>query len=385
MDTILPYKRKSMQCLRKQEKESTVNGKDLIPLQVPVKVNRKCTSKGIGSLTSSRSTSKNQGILITTTSVYTGFANRIKESTVDQPKMELNVVGTQCSPKSVSTIATDAAISLDGFPANNINGNTTYLCRSEGEFKAQKLNRTEECKLEIYKSRVHREKKLLEKQWSQSAHSFRVKSARVLDRSRPITACLQEIPGGLTRKERPYSSPMFISSFRQRQNDAKFHGVLRYRREKTCITCQCMRDVVQLYDDHIHGSDSDDGDDDADDHGRYMFSDTQVKTFMNLLETEYCYDFPDMRDIMHNDGLVDRYTTRINSGGLWNSGIQNRINRFCRSQDSFNKKHPLPTNIKDGLESVRIAQAILSKRQHLNSRKAKIIREAKRKLGILKN
>ncbi|XP_021365149.1 uncharacterized protein LOC110457956 [Mizuhopecten yessoensis] len=347
-----------------------------------------CLSNGTGF--STYATSKNFRVLSTTSSIYASIrsGNRRKDTGAQQ-KPDIHDIGAQYPPKPLSIMTTDTGISLDGYPANNCIGYKTQLCQTESEFKAQKLNRTEECKLENYKSRVQREQRSREKQWTQSTHSFRAKSARVFDRLTPKSNPARDVAYEKPKNQRPKSSPAYVSFFQKRPKDPKEEGEdeARRRRERTCSTCEYMKKLIQMYEDHIGELESEDGAPYPGDHSRYSFSDRQVKTFMHLLETEYCSEIPKMRELLHSGGTDGDKSTTASNGFLCSAhdnGIQSRISRFCRSQESFNKKHPLPEYIKKGLENVRISQAMLAKQQHVENRRAIIIQEARRKLGIIR-
>ncbi|XP_033740275.1 uncharacterized protein LOC117327422 [Pecten maximus] len=337
---------------------------------------------------STYATSKNFRVLSTTSSIYASIRseNRRKETDCQQQR-DNRVIDAQYPPKPMSVMTTETGISLDGYPANNCIGYKKQLCQTESEFKAQKLNRTEECKLESYKSRVQKEQRIREKQWMQSTHSFRAKSARVFDRSTPKSNPVKDVTSGKPKKQRPKSSPAYVSFLQHRPRDLKEEeeAESRRRRERTCSTCEYMKKLIQMYEDHIGELECEDGV--TDEYSRYSFSDRQVKTFMHLLETEYCSEIPQMKEIFHNGGIeMDKPTSGSSAYrcATHDNGIQNRIRRFCSSQDSFNKKHPLPEYIKKGLENVRIAEAMLAKRQHIDNRRAMIVQEARRKLGILR-
>ncbi|XP_069136238.1 uncharacterized protein [Argopecten irradians] len=337
---------------------------------------------------STYATSKNFRALSLTSSIYTSIrAESRKNEDGNQKNLEFHVSGAQYPPRPMSAMTTETGISLDGYPANNCIGYKKQLCQTDSEHKAQKLNRSEECKLESYKSRVHKEQKIREKQWSQSTHSFRTKSARMFERSTPKSNSGKDVSTVRSKKQRPQSSPAYVSFLQQRPKDIREHCATedRRRKERTCSTCEYMKRLIQMYEDHIGELESDTGV--KDNHSRFSFSDRQVKTFMHLLETEYCSEIPKMRELLHNGGLrLDQATSDNNAYRCaeHDNGIQNRIRQFCSSQETFNKEHPLPEYIKKGMENVRIAQAILEKRQHVENRRTMIVKEARQKLGILR-
>jgi len=276
-------------------------------------------------------------------------------------------------------LAQMSTVSLDINPQKSYSGLRKQLCQSDNEYKAQKLNKTEETKLQTLKAKVSKEQVLFEKEFTKTAHLFRVQSAKYLrepydkvsNQSLTETDYANRMANG---RIRPNSSPVYSSRFQQGFRKS----------EKDCRTCKNIQNVIGEYERLSSTNDVDHGGHVH--HTRYLFSDRQMRTFINILETSYCADIPEMTEILHKKFHsledVDRVITQGTNGntGKNEPAVQNRIRKFCKSQEVFNKQHPLPENIKLGLEQTRMAQAVATRRR--SGAHVSMMSEVRKRLGL---
>jgi hypothetical protein len=300
-------------------------------------------------------------------------------------------------------------------------GSRRFVSKSENESIAQKRNWTEQCKLDTYSKQVQKEKSILERQFRQNARMFRARSAQVL-RSR--TAHLAKEPdthqhsrsrrseykhdkGKMTKATptstyMPGNSPSRIGSTRNAQEEEEV--------SPACGTCTQIQGVVGLYE--TEGKKAGMLDDDVQ-YAICHFSDTQLKTFLNMLETKYFNEIPELSDILqHNRSLLvlGQPALKVPSANFGESGrktsnvrfqarpmscpapdsIQDRIRKFCVKQDEFNVETPVPYEIKQKTENIRLGQAtcLLTSKQtpvparQFKSQRAAMLDEVKIKLGM---
>jgi hypothetical protein len=69
---------------------------------------------------------------------------------------------------------------------------------------------------------------------------------------------------------------------------------------------------------------------------------------INLVETKFCSDLPGVAEMLHSSKSIeiqDGHHSDNNSNGK-SVGIHDRIKAFCKSQEEFNKKHPVSRSVK---------------------------------------
>ncbi|XP_062572857.1 uncharacterized protein LOC134234825 [Saccostrea cucullata] len=228
--------------------------------------------------------------------------------------------------------------------------------QTENEAKASKLNRTEETELNTVKSQVWKESLSYERQYSQSVRQFRAHSARVFRNSgHPPISGLQRSP---TLESFPKDK---LLQRRKSQN----RDVLTPRH---CVTCGQIQGVIRAYEKE-RTNNSDFRKNSEKDECRVpqtvcLFNDRQMKTFIHSLETEYCSEMPDVTQLIQDSKFylqqnpADTSRIRPQSYPLEMIRLKERVTTFCRSQDKFNKQHPIPGCVKMETDKARIDLAI---------------------------
>jgi hypothetical protein len=227
--------------------------------------------------------------------------------------------------------------------------------QTENETKARKMNKTEESRLETLRSHFEKQKTMFEKQYKQLERRFRVRSTRVLPNTPSNETRLRG--NGVTR---PKSLPAQLpSSMKNRPVKSKHStGHNNCENDKPCATCVRIQKVIKQYEKEMKTN----FDVENTHHTVCLFSDTQIKNFINLVETKFCSDLPGVAEMLHSSKSIeiqDGHHSDNNSNGK-SVGIHDRIKAFCKSQEEFNKKHPVSRSVKTFVDNERITQARLA-------------------------
>ncbi|XP_061177389.1 uncharacterized protein LOC133186132 [Saccostrea echinata] len=225
--------------------------------------------------------------------------------------------------------------------------------QTENEAKASKLNRTEQTELNTVKSQVWKESLSYERQYSQSVRQFRAHSARVF-RNAPISG-FQRSP---TLESFPREKLLQRRKSQNRDTLTPSH----------CVTCGQIQGVIRAYEKETTYS-SDFRNSSEKDESRVhqtvcLFNDRQMKTFIHSLETEYCSGMPDVTQMIQDSKFylqqnpADTGRIRPQSYPMEMIRLKDRVTTFCRSQDKFNKQHPIPGCVKMETDKARIDLAV---------------------------
>ena len=281
-------------------------------------------------------------------------------------------------------------ISLVGFAAETRQKYNRYLYQSDGEYKAYKMNRKEDTKLNEFVAHVDKERCLAEKRHSLTDKTFRAKSAHILgarlneesdrthnsqkpDNDNKTHVRNKEEHRDTTMKKsekilkkRPLSSPAYAIRKTDFVTNVDYQTIQHNAGRRTlsaCNTCKHMEHIVGVYQKHSSLNAISEGQPPLPTKRvRYTFTDRQVKTFLNLLEMDYCSDLPEVTAAIHQRQKTPIATKNTDKRTLSDKrekqSIEHRIKLFCEDQDTFNKEHPLLDKVKTGVEQKRFADAI---------------------------
>lgn len=233
--------------------------------------------------------------------------------------------------------------------------------QSENEAKACKLNRTEQTVLDSVKSQVWRESLSYEREYSQTMRQFRAHSARVFRNSG------LNPPSGLHRSPTiSVESPPKDKLLQRRKSQSR-----DAKAQNPCVTCGKIQGVIRAYEKETsYHSDVIRQNQDKTDQVHQticLFNDRQMKTFIHALETEYCKTMPDVTQMIQDSkfylqqkpsGGPASAMTRPQSYPLETIRLRDRVSTFCKSQDRFNKQHPIPRCVKNSTDKARIDLAV---------------------------
>lgn len=263
-------------------------------------------------------------------------------------------------------------------------GSREVVCKTHAEYKANKLNRNEQTKLENVKFRVVKEKELSERKFTQSEKSIRAKSAKIKGRIRTIQS------SSFAESQRPRSYAY--------EKDAKTRSpLLRSRsypvtpsadtpKNKPCEICEKIQNIIFTYE--SEGARAGVIDDEVD-HSMCVFSDVQVNTFIRMLEAKYFGKVPDLKDKIAESGTSfspleqDGKKSREDiNNAILRRNLELRIQHFCEELDNINREERnIPEEVKESVERWRIENAILLLAKP-PGRQELIINEVKRILNI---
>lgn len=259
-----------------------------------------------------------------------------------------------------------------------ITGSRDVVCKTPAEFKANKLNRNEQTKLESITVRVVKEQEIARRKFSQSERMLRAKSASIVKRIQTLES------SSYVGDKRPKSEQ--ISRHTQSSSAVQESGKTNGR----CTMCEKIQRVIQLYEKQgkragILAE--------TDDHSTCLFSDVQMKTFICMLEAKYFRDIPDISGKLRESGVLTRADRSRNGNRMSREEINNciakknvelRIQQFCKDLEVYKKTHSgtgIPKEVQDKSEKIRLENAVLTVRQ-IPSKHEQIRREVEEILGL---
>lgn len=273
-------------------------------------------------------------------------------------------------------------MSMDSIPGENLSvslditaksghsaqlvGSRGVVCSTQAEFKANKLNRNEQTKLENVRFRVVKEKELSQRKFTQSEKSIRAKSAKLMGRMRKLESA------SFTEADRPrsYAYEKDAKSRMSSSRPRSFHGTPapETKKNQPCEICQKIQNIIFTYENE--GARVGIIDDNAD-HSMCVFTDVQVNTFVRMLESKYLGKIPSasnaVRDSRVSASRQDQQSTKeakrsreeINNT-ITKKNVEMKIQKFCEELDKINKEErSIPKEVKDSVERWRIENAIL--------------------------
>lgn len=267
------------------------------------------------------------------------------------------------------SVTDDTPVTLDiaiksGHSAQLV-GSRGVVCKTQAEYKANKLNRNEQTKLENVTFRVVKEKELSQRKFTQSEKSIRAKSARLMGRIRNIEKA------SFSESQRPYSySYEKDASTRAPSRRPKSYPVTPSpeKKNQACEICQKIQKIIFTYEQ--------DGArvgvvEDNVDHSMCVFTDVQVNTFIRMLEAKYLGKTPNVNSKSQKSDTsvvrVDRQASKeaiISREEINNTiarrNIEAKIRLFCDELDKINKEERnVPKEVQESVERWRIENAIL--------------------------
>ena len=265
-------------------------------------------------------------------------------------------------------------------------GSRGVVCKTQAEYKANKLNRNEQTKLENVQFRVVKEMELSQRKFTQSEKSIRAKSARLMGRIRNIERASYTEAG----RPRSFAYEKDVSTKQPKSEPANSEQV---KKKGPCDICQKIQNIIFTYE---HEGARVGVIDDETDHSMCVFSDVQVNTFIRLLESKYFGKIPSLtnnkttsRESGTSASRLDRQASKealisreeINNV-LAKKNIEHKIQQFCEELDKINKEERnIPEEVKESVERWRIENAILLS-QKPPSFHQQIINEVRRLLKI---
>ena len=245
-------------------------------------------------------------------------------------------------------------------------GDRNVVCDTEAAHKANKLNRSEQCKLEHYKERVRKQENMHYRQNRQMEKVMRAKRAKLRARIDEIEEGYET--GSSSGKWRPMSlqprvqSKMLIKRPRSQPVRSR-KGALESMGGQNCSLCSQIQKIVQLYEKETRSTYTEQN---PLEHSTCLFSDMQMKTFLQLLEEKHFQEVPNLATELRETTFradraskLSRYATDVS---FEKKNVDKRIKAFLTDVDKFNKKHKsIPETVKSSLEKARYDNATLIK------------------------
>lgn len=248
-------------------------------------------------------------------------------------------------------------------------GDRNVVCKSEAEFIANKLNRSEQCKLEQFKEAVKKETLIHQRQYRHKERMMLEKSAQLKSRIIQIEAShgngvtsssrrsFERRVHSRTALNRPRSSPARTSLVENSEN-------------QQCALCAQIQKIINMYEQEKRSVSDFQS---KTEHSTCLFSDNQVKTFVELLEAKHFGEVPDLASKLRETGnsltnlyngneRASRLSMRKMELSFEEKSVDNRIKDFCAELDKFNKDNNyIPDSVKVSLERTRHENAVLFK------------------------
>ncbi|XP_052812029.1 uncharacterized protein LOC128239438 [Mya arenaria] len=268
-----------------------------------------------------------------------------------------------------------------------LSGTRDVVCKTPAEYKANKLNRNEQIKLNSVHYRVTKEQELCKRRLLQNEKIMRAKSAKISERLRTIEKSSFEddlrsqltynrpLNGGQTRSRRPHSYPETRSE-------------LTAARSTQCPLCEKIQNIIMMYECEGKHSGVLNG---ARGHSVCMFSDDQARAFLEILEKNI-EKVPPLNPKLRASGLLERSEPLE----AWNDtpkprlrtpvdvtkrNVNFRINQFCADLDARRKGgEGIPREVQDAVERVRLQNA--STRRKTAPKHSPIVQEAMKILQL---
>lgn len=302
--------------------------------------------------------------------------------------VQIKVPKTECDSASVPE--TKISLELNSKADERMIGSSRVVCKTEAEYKANKLNRSEQCKLESFKYRVVKEKQLSQRQFLQMERTFRLKSAKLLNR-------IRDIEGVESSRSRPgsYTQPPTARSryLPQRPSSLPPMGTSGETASSgDCTICSKIQQLIRIYEQEGNKMASTPRES-TPQHSTCIFSDEQVRMFISMLETKYFKDVPRLNSKLKETGILNHLDQTVGGGHkmsreevnltMARRSVEMRIAEFCQDMDKFNKHHGvIPKKIKDAVEQIRLQNAIISSRPVEPTKHEQIRYEVKQTLNI---
>ena len=270
------------------------------------------------------------------------------------------------------------SLGLDVTTAAKLVGDRNVWCETEAESMAIRSNRSEQHKLETYKTLVMKEIQIHEHQYQQKEKLMHRKSAQLKLRINQIEdEYINDFKSGKpgipeyandVRSGKPGIPSSGKLLKRRRFSEANIDQV-RNKANQRCNMCAQIERVISLYEKEKHptGEHQDDVE-----HSTCLFSDVQMKAFLHLLETEHFQDVTNIASRLNYIRSASTFTTGSrNSSKLAKhhvgqnfgaNAIEKRVKEFCLGLDTFNKAtNCIPDSVKVTLEKTRHEDAVLLK------------------------
>ena len=250
-------------------------------------------------------------------------------------------------------------------------GDRNVVCKTEAEFIANKLNRSEQCKLEQFKEAVKKETLIHQRQYRHKERVMLEKSARL--KSRIIQIESSHGNGVSLSNRRPLerqSRVLSRTSLNRPRSSPATTSLADNSENQQCALCAQIQKIINMYEQEKH---SVGGFQSKTDHSTCLFSDNQVKAFVELLEAKHFEEVPNLASKLRETGnsLNNLYTgneraSRVSMRKMELSfeekSVENRIKDFCVELDKFNKDNNyIPDSVKVSLERTRHENAVLFK------------------------
>jgi len=281
------------------------------------------------------------------------------------------------------------------FPARGVHeaqlsGSQDVICTSPAEFKANKLNRSEQTKLENFSYRVTKEMELSKRRFIQYERSIRAKSAKIMDRIKKIEASSHEDvrPMTFTYGKTFVREP---SSIRPHSYPAMKPVSQNHAQEK-CVLCEKIQRIINMYESEGKRAGILN---DTSDHSTCMFSDQQVREFLQMLEAKYLEEVPHLNRKLRDKGLLPKNKSSALTKGSKSSkehvtnsidqrNVEVKIKTFCVELDMYKKQNPsIPQQVRDLVERSRLENAVSTRRPPPRPPSSKsIVKEARRMLQL---
>ena len=249
-------------------------------------------------------------------------------------------------------------------------GDRSVVCETEAAHKANKLNRSEQCKLEHYKNRVKKEESTHQRQFRHIVKMMQARSDKLKTRINQIE---EEYETNYTTRnwrplshqprvqsriltKRPRSQPVRSSSFENTET-------------RQCAMCAQIQKIVRMYEQEKHSTDVQQN---TSEHSTCLFSDMQVRTFLQLLEAKHFQEVPNLATKLREtgnslgnitgNGKAIKLSRHEIENDFEKKSIENRIKGFLVKVDKFNKENgSIPETVKKSLEKIRYNNATLLK------------------------
>ncbi|KAL4233667.1 hypothetical protein ACF0H5_008349 [Mactra antiquata] len=261
-------------------------------------------------------------------------------------------------------------------PSALIKGSRDVVCKTPAEFKANKLNRKEQTKLENVTFQFIKEKEIAQRKFNQSERMIRAKSAKIFSRMKTL------------------ESSTMVSS---RPKSYSYENTMRGRRAQTkspdgesgCVMCETIQKIISEFE--KYSGRRTEKETDSSQHTTCLFSDVQVRAFVHVLETKYLSKSPELSNVFRDSGISS--ASKITKGGsklsqeeLSNSiarrKVELRIQKFCKDLERYNKEHTLiPKEVQESVERIRLQNAVVIAKCHQDKHN-KIKKEVEALLGL---
>lgn len=270
--------------------------------------------------------------------------------------------------------------------AAQIAGSRDVVCKTPAEYKANKLNRNEQTKLENVTFRVVKEKEITRRKFSQSERMLRAKSATITKRIQTLesSSTVAGRPRSYSYEKRPQDELFSRRTKPQLSPDVKSE-------DKRCKMCERIQSIIQSYEKEGRRTGILD---EAGNHSTCLFSDVQMKTFVHMLEAKYFSNIPDVKNKLRESGILSRLDRPKNgtkfsreeiNNNIAKKNVEKRVQQFCIELERYKDAKVgtrIPREIQDNAEKIRHENAVLCLRQ-TPSKQDQIKQEVTEILGIL--